>query len=138
MDLICNHNDCTGCQACRISCPVSAIEMQENDRGFVYPIINSDKCIDCQKCQRVCPSLNDKNLFKEPQRVLAGWIKDKVNRHISTSGGVAHALSEWMIKKGGFVCGCRWALDHAEHEIVGTIDCIKQFQGSKYSHSDVN
>ncbi len=138
MEIICAHNICTSCQACKFVCPTRAISMQEDDHGFTYPIIDSKKCIDCHKCQRVCPSLNPRKDFRIPIKAFAGWSKDDVNRHYSTSGALAYELSKTTILEGGVVCGCRWNVDHAEHVIAETLEGIRQFQGSKYAYSDVN
>lgn len=40
MNQICSYELCTGCQACKEACPVQAIHMEENSRGFVYPKID--------------------------------------------------------------------------------------------------
>ena len=50
--------DCCGCYACYSICTVGAIEMIEDDEGFVYPVIDPDKCIRCMACQRICPIKN--------------------------------------------------------------------------------
>lgn len=137
MDSICAKKDCTACQACLNVCPVQAISMHEDECGFVYPSINSELCIDCESCIRVCPSLSDTLPFNKPIEAYAGWTKDGENRHYSTSGGLAFALSKYIIEQGGVFCGCRWNVDHAEHAIVDGIDELHQFQGSKYAYSDV-
>lgn len=137
MDSICAKKDCTACQACLNVCPVQAISMHEDECGFVYPSINSELCIDCESCIRVCPSLSDTLPFNKPIEAYAGWTKDGENRHYSTSGGIAFALSKYIIEQGGVFCGCRWNVDHAEHAIVEGIDELNQFQGSKYAYSDV-
>ena len=57
-----NRENCCGCSACYVSCPVNAIEMQPDAEGFLYPVINIDKCICCYKCIMVCS-------FKRDQRI---------------------------------------------------------------------
>lgn len=138
MEIICDHNSCTSCQVCKFVCPTNAISMQEDEHGFVYPVINASKCINCHKCRKICPALNLRKDFRLPMKTYAGWTKDKVNRHYSTSGGFAYELSKATIAKGGVVCGCRWRIDHAEHAIAETMEEIRQFQGSKYAYSDIN
>ncbi len=48
-------NDCCGCAACYSVCPQSAIKMEEDEEGFVYPVINHIICNGCCLCRTVCP-----------------------------------------------------------------------------------
>ena len=59
----------TGCQACRMSCKHSAIQMVENEKGNIYPIINEEKCTGCQRCINTCPALHpiSTNSQKQPR-----------------------------------------------------------------------
>lgn len=54
-----NHSACYSCSSCKISCPVSAIEMVTDSLGFEYPQIIETKCVHCHICEKVCPSLID-------------------------------------------------------------------------------
>lgn len=47
--------DCCGCTACYAICPKMAIQMMEDEEGFLYPQINEELCIACQQCIQVCP-----------------------------------------------------------------------------------
>lgn len=49
------EEECCGCSACFSICPVNAIDMNADKKGFLYPIIDKDICIRCQKCTTVCP-----------------------------------------------------------------------------------
>lgn len=53
--LFSTKEDCCGCFACYSVCPMAAISMREDEEGFFYPTINSQKCIRCFQCSRVCP-----------------------------------------------------------------------------------
>lgn len=46
---------CCGCTACYAICPKLAIGMIEDEEGFNYPIIDSEKCVKCYLCKKVCP-----------------------------------------------------------------------------------
>lgn len=48
-------DECCGCTACFAICPKTAISMVEDEEGFLYPKINSEKCIRCYLCIKVCP-----------------------------------------------------------------------------------
>lgn len=54
-------SDCCGCTACYAVCPREAITMQEDEEGFLYPVINEEICIRCNQCQKVCPIKNAKD-----------------------------------------------------------------------------
>ena len=55
---ICEKSNCTGCGSCFNICPTSAIEMVENEQGFIEPRIDEKKCINCGLCKNKCPSIN--------------------------------------------------------------------------------
>lgn len=46
--------NCCGCSACFVSCPVGAIKMQPDEEGFLYPAVDAAKCIRCYQCLKVC------------------------------------------------------------------------------------
>lgn len=47
--------DCCGCTACYAICPTEAISLKEDEEGFEYPTIDSEKCVRCYECVKVCP-----------------------------------------------------------------------------------
>ena len=51
---------CCGCAACYSVCPVEAISMKADEKGFWYPQIDEEKCIRCQRCKNVCAYKKDK------------------------------------------------------------------------------
>lgn len=77
--------DCCWCTACYAICPKSAITIQEDEEGFKYPIIESNKCIRCYMCMKVCPIkeakihnnciLSSLNPIKKLQKSLFSSIK---------------------------------------------------------------
>ena len=50
-----NKEDCCGCTACYAICLMDAIQMVEDEEGFLYPHINQNLCIRCNQCTKVCP-----------------------------------------------------------------------------------
>lgn len=53
-DLCSDKGTCCGCAACYSICPVGAIAMKQDEKGFWYPNVDENKCIGCQKCIHVC------------------------------------------------------------------------------------
>ena len=47
--------DCCGCTACYAICPQKAIQMIEDEEGFLYPYINDSICVRCGQCINICP-----------------------------------------------------------------------------------
>lgn len=50
---------CSGCMACHSVCPKEAIIYKNDNEGFSYPVIMSQKCIHCGLCEKVCPQKYD-------------------------------------------------------------------------------
>ena len=59
-DLSSDKVSCCGCAACYSVCPVGAIAMEPDEKGFPYPRIDEEKCIRCQKCINICAFKKDK------------------------------------------------------------------------------
>ena len=59
-DLCSDKVTCCGCAACYSICPVGAITMLPDEKGFPYPYIDEKKCIRCQKCISICAFKKDK------------------------------------------------------------------------------
>lgn len=60
-DLCSDKSLCCGCSACYAACPVQAIVMEPDEKGFLYPRIKEEVCIRCYKCWQVCAFKKDKN-----------------------------------------------------------------------------
>ena len=73
-----NLESCSGCHACFSVCSKSAITMNENSEGFLYPQINSNKCIKCGLCERTCPALNPIKKKNEGTKAYAAINKKEV------------------------------------------------------------
>lgn len=96
------NTTCSGCSACVLACSQQAISMQENEKGFMYPVIDETKCIDCGLCGKVCACLENGN--REKKQVLhtyaVKYLDDGI-RETSQSGGLFYGLAEQIINQGG-------------------------------------
>lgn len=130
------HDKCTGCGACYNKCPVSAIEMQADFEGFLFPFINAEKCVNCGLCLKVCPVDTPKYENAQAPDCYAVMASDEI-REKSSSGGVFTLLAEWMLDQGGVVCGAAYTDDcyGVEHIIATNRDELHKLRGSKYVQS---
>lgn len=133
-----NKQECSGCTACMNACPTAAITMQEDNEGFLYPVINEYTCINCGLCRKVCSWEHPKYVGEENPMVLASVLKDKAERQRSTSGGGFYAIAEWIVKHGGIVYGAAFDDNLQLHHIgVETTEGLQKLRGSKYLQSEL-
>lgn len=134
------NRDCCACGACVNVCPKSAINMKEDEYGFVYPYIDADKCVECGACARVCD-------FKKPvqnkefeKKCFFAARKDSDKLMKSTSGGVFSVVAEYILQQNGVVFGCTAErIDNGfkvYHKAVKDVNELDQIRGSKYVQSD--
>ena len=130
------QSNCCGCSACYSACPVGAIEMQPDEKGFLYPIINQEKCINCKKCQSVCP-LNKEIKKLNNQKLYATKNKNLKERITSSSGGFFCELSKLIIKNKGIVYGAAYNENNEViHIAINSFKEISRLKGSKYVQSN--
>lgn len=129
---------CFGCTACYSICPVNAISMSENARGFASPVVDNSKCIDCGRCVQVCPSINkwDKQKEKDITNIYAFVHKEQKVLCQSTSGGF---FTEAVKVYGAdYVVGCVQDKElRICHKMIGDLNEIVSMRGSKYVQSDL-
>ena len=112
---ICDDKSCTGCMACVGICPVDAIGISSDKRGFYRPVIQENTCIHCNRCRRICPSLNPSH-GNQVVWTVACWQPDQALRRDSTSGGAFTALADYVFAQGGTVFGAAFSDDlRVEH-----------------------
>ena len=137
-DIVAANKKCTGCGSCQSICKKGAIRIQMNSVGFYECVVEKEKCIDCGLCLKVCPAKTDMSDYKlrdaEMYAVQANAQEVVQN---SSSGGVAHVLSELAIDMGYSVVGVAYDYEanKAVHRIANDSTQIKAFDGSKYLQS---
>ncbi|OCN05583.1 hypothetical protein A4S06_08435 [Erysipelotrichaceae bacterium MTC7] len=135
---ICKRGKCTGCFACSNVCPVNAVFMNEDERGHLIGEIDESKCINCKLCFKTCPENNAISLVR-PKKAYAAWANEDRQRITSTSGGVASVLSQYIIDNNGVVYGSVFDKHKGViHKRAETLEEIREFKGSKYTHSHIN
>lgn len=130
------NNECCGCGACNASCPVNAISIGENDRGFLAATVDKNICINCGICDRVCPALNQ-NVDKMEVHTCAIKLVDSKKLMESQSGGAFYAIAEYVLENDGIVYGV--SSDNLKNVCtirVGTLDELIKLQKSKYVQSE--
>lgn len=128
---------CTGCSACHDICSVNAIEMCEDEVGFLRPHIITDKCVNCGKCVDICPVINRIKENSTKPKIYAARANDNVRRN-SSSGGVFSLLAEIIFEKGGCVFGAYFDEDMTlKHGIAYDEHTLEKMRGSKYVQSNM-
>ena len=135
--VIADSNKCTGCSGCAVICPENAVTMTKNSQGFLIPEINGGKCTLCGKCLDKCVSENP--VYKnDPEPECYAVMADDETRNESSSGGMFSIAAEYIIDKGGYVCGAAFTEDFSvEHIIINNKDDIPKLRGAKYIQSNV-
>ena len=98
---ITDKSKCNGCHACKQICSKHAIDMVEDDEGFLYPNIEYEKCIDCGLCEKICPEINKSRVSQNVQ-FYAAYRNDLTRRIKSASGGIFALIAEFITKTSQF------------------------------------
>lgn len=137
MQVLEDMSKCYGCHACYNICPVNAISMQENEEGFLMPVINTAMCVQCGKCREVCPVLNTNYKNDITPKVMAVMALDEI-RSSSSSGGGFTLLANYVLNNNGVVCGSSLNKNlDAEHIIIRTEEQLDLLRKSKYVQSRI-
>lgn len=132
-----SKDECCGCGVCSCICPTSAISMEADEEGFLYPVIDETKCIDCGICLKHCAYFHRKlqhDFMDKPCYILQH--KDLNTRMKSRSGGVFVCCSDWVLQQGGTVYGAILNGSVCSHQRATTAEERDAMRYSKYVQSD--
>lgn len=134
-----NKERCCGCSACANICPKNCISMEEDNEGFIYPVVDLKSCINCKLCEKVCPNKKNTPTRKSKPITYAAKINDDEIRNQSSSGGIFSILAEAVLNENGVVYGVAMSddLKSAHHIRVDSIDDMYKLRGSKYLQASV-
>lgn len=132
---------CCACSACKNVCPRGAIEMVEDEKGFLYPKIQEDKCIHCGLCKKAC-AYQKESVGNEPKEVYAAAAKEDDILVAAASGGIFSVLANRILNAGGSVYGVSLEKDGKylipKHIRITNSRDLYKLQGSKYIQSDID
>lgn len=145
MKEILEKKSCCGCGSCYTTCKHNAIDMQLDEEGFEYPVINQDRCIDCGACQTVCPVIQyEKRADKRDanNNVQIGFVarnKHYEQRLISSSGSIFPPIATWILESGGIVVGAAFDENYnVIQKAITSVEELPSLQGSKYLQCKTN
>lgn len=132
-----NKEKCCGCSACEMICSVNAIQMKEDNEGFLYPVVDNSVCVKCKQCLSVCPI--NKAAIKNNQmkpNTYAVKHKNPETRELSRSGGIFTALTDYVLQMNGVVYGAVLQKDFSvKHMRASTEEQRNAMRNSKYVQS---
>lgn len=134
---ICTKNNCCGCRLCENICPQNAITMGFDEKGFLYPVINTNLCTNCQLCKKYCCGNNIKPL-SEPLKIYACKNKNSQTRSSSSSGGTFQEIANLVLNQNGTVYGAGFNNNYTvEHVKATNLNELENIKRSKYVQSDM-
>lgn len=133
-----NKEFCSGCSACRNACAHSAISMKEDEEGFLYPIIDTDRCVKCGLCEKVCPYNEDSSNTLEEQHSYIAITESTEYYTESATIGICTMLSDYVLSQGGYVFGVELNEDDwkAYHVCIHEKESLNRIRNSKYLQSN--
>ena len=122
---------------CAAICPSSAIQMQMDSHGFLYPTVDAAKCTDCSLCAQKCP-VSIPPQVSACTDVLTGYAKDETLLSSSSSGAIFPVLAAEIIHRGGIVFGAAFDENfNVVHTTAETLSELTTLCSSKYVQSRI-
>lgn len=130
-----NYDLCYGCSACASICPQKSIEMVCNEKGFLYPQINTLTCISCKLCEKICPI--GKNELLNPIKAVYAVKDNNLESRMKSSSGAAFSLvSDLFLNNNAMIYGAVFNDDMIVTHIGTSDQSIRdRMRGSKYVQS---
>ena len=129
---------CTGCGLCAVKCPAKCIEMKEDEEGFVFPKVDSEKCKHCSVCTTNCHVITPVACNGNNPVIFIAKTNNQEIYMKSASGGIATEIAKYIITEGGVAYGC--VLDQrliTKHIRIDNIEDLQLIQSSKYTQSTI-
>lgn len=137
--MLASYKNCSGCGICKASCYHNAIQMKENEDGFLVPIIDESLCVRCGRCERLCPVLCKLATFEFEQKVYIACNNDRSVVKKSSSGGLFFELANYVITNNGVVYGAAWGKELSVNHIrIDSKNDVQRLLKSKYVQSNIN
>lgn len=129
---------CTGCEACKNVCPTGCINMEIDEEGFSYPVVDRLKCISCNICDEVCHLNRTEELPAYNKCIYVGKASDEL-RFKSTSGGFFSVLANFFYENNDDVVGAVFSPESKEvhHIVSNSDDDLVNIRKSKYVQSNI-
>lgn len=129
-------NECYGCTACAEICPKNAIVMEQDNEGFLYPVVDDSLCVNCDLCKKVCSAEKDIEKVK-PRKSIATIYNDEAVLLKSASGGAFKTLLD-VCDKDTIVYGVCWeSRSVSVFDKANVEDAFEKFRKSKYVQAEV-
>lgn len=134
-----DKSSCTGCTACASICPKKCIVMVEDEEGFDYPKVDTEKCIDCSLCEKVCV-VGKRIISPDSTYTIAFQNKNENIRENSSAGGAVGAIFAEVFNAGGVAYGAGYDKDNIVRHmrVTSMLECKRnKIFASKYVTSDL-
>ena len=139
IELYTRKEECCGCSACANICHKHAIHMEQDEKGYLYPVIAKELCVECGLCKKVCPLKENKRENSFEKKAYGVKNINREERMKSSSGSVFIEVAKYVLDKNGAVYGVELTPDfQVRHERADLFTAVRKFQGSKYVQSDKN
>ena len=129
--------DCSGCGLCKNICPVGAISLQENEKGFIHPVIDPKKCVKCGLCLKNCSQLRNYEKLNFENGIYALKRKDEKSGNFSSTG-IFGSIAKKVLSENGAVFGVKYNSEKSSFIKIETEKDLEKIEGSKYFQVDVS